>query len=71
MPAGPWPRLPIDRVFAAKGFGTVVTGTLHGGALWVGDPLVASPGGPEARVARPQHLTIDRLDGLGASGRGT
>ena len=48
--AGPWPRLPIDRVFAAKGFGTVVTGTLHGGALRVGDPLVASPGGPEARV---------------------
>ncbi len=48
--AGPWPRLPIDRVFAAKGFGTVVTGTLSGGLLRVGQTLVAIPGDLEGRV---------------------
>lgn len=45
-----WPRLPIDRVFAAKGHGTVVTGTLQGGSLRVGDALVAAPGGHACRV---------------------
>ena len=33
------PRLWIDRVFAPRGAGTVVTGTLVGGALTVGDVL--------------------------------
>ena len=47
---GPWPRVPVDRVFAAKGFGTVITGTLHGGRIETGDELVAVPGGPRARV---------------------
>ncbi len=35
------PRLWIDRVFAAKGSGTVVTGTLTGGSLTVDDELLA------------------------------
>jgi selenocysteine-specific elongation factor len=48
--AGPWPRLPVDRVFAKRGFGTVVTGTLQGGPLRSGDELRAVPGGPPARV---------------------
>ena len=34
------PRLWVDRAFAAKGAGTVVTGTLAGGRLRVGDELV-------------------------------
>jgi selenocysteine-specific elongation factor len=34
-----WPRLWVDRAFAAKGAGTVVTGTLTGGRLRVGDEL--------------------------------
>jgi len=38
------PRLPIDRVFALRGFGTVVTGTLWSGALQLGDELTAEPG---------------------------
>jgi selenocysteine-specific elongation factor len=38
-------RLPIDRVFTIKGFGTVVTGTLIGGSIRVGDELaIESPG---------------------------
>jgi selenocysteine-specific elongation factor len=44
------PRLWIDRVFAAKGSGTVVTGTLTDGRL-AADQLVAiEPGGRSARV---------------------
>lgn len=35
------PRLWIDRVFAAKGAGTVVTGTLTGGAITTDDELLA------------------------------
>ena len=38
------PRLWIDRSFAAKGSGTVVTGTLAGGTLRVGDDLVVMDG---------------------------
>ncbi|MGB8859606.1 MAG: selenocysteine-specific translation elongation factor [Ilumatobacteraceae bacterium] len=37
------PRLWIDRVFAAKGSGTVVTGTLTGGSVRVDDLLRAGP----------------------------
>jgi selenocysteine-specific elongation factor len=44
------PRLWIDRVFAAKGAGTVVTGTLTGGALEVGDEVVVEPGHRQVRV---------------------
>lgn len=47
---GPWPRLPIDRVFTAKGFGTVVTGTLTGGGLEVGQNLLAIPGEFPCRI---------------------
>ena len=44
------PRLWVDRVFAAKGAGTVVTGTLAGGSLAVDDDVVLEPGGHRARV---------------------
>ncbi|TMQ02829.1 MAG: selenocysteine-specific translation elongation factor [Deltaproteobacteria bacterium] len=43
-------RLPIDRVFTVKGFGTIVTGTVLGGAVAVGDELAVLPAGPTARV---------------------
>ncbi|MCS6915773.1 MAG: selenocysteine-specific translation elongation factor [Myxococcales bacterium] len=44
-------RLPVDRVFTVKGFGTVATGTLWGGRLRVGDELVPQPpGAPRAKV---------------------
>ena len=36
-------RLPIDRVFSMKGFGTVVTGTLVAGRITAEDELVALP----------------------------
>jgi selenocysteine-specific elongation factor len=43
-------RLPIDRVFTVKGFGTIVTGTVLGGAVALGDELAVLPGGLAARV---------------------
>ncbi len=36
-------RLPIDRVFSMKGFGTVVTGTVFDGNVAVGDEVEISP----------------------------
>lgn len=43
-------RLPIDRSFVLKGFGTVVTGTLWGGVLQTGDTLEIHPGAIEVRI---------------------
>ena len=43
VPAGAF--LPVDRVFTLAGRGTVVTGTLLGAALSVGDALVVQPRG--------------------------
>ena len=44
------PRLWVDRVFAAKGSGTVVTGTLTGGSISVGDELTLVPDDRHVRV---------------------
>jgi len=44
------PRLPIDRVFTVRGFGTVVTGTLTAGVLRVDDAVEVVPEGLSARV---------------------
>ena len=43
-------RLPIDRVFTMKGFGTVVTGTLVAGAVRKEDELELFPAGKRVRV---------------------
>jgi selenocysteine-specific elongation factor len=50
------PRLWIDRVFAAKGAGTVVTGTLTGGTIAVNDELVVVPSLLRGRVRGLQSL---------------
>ena len=44
------PRLPVDRVFTIKGFGTVVTGTLMAGRLRVDDRVEVFPAGLQAKV---------------------
>ena len=44
------PRLPIDRVFTMKGFGTVVTGTLVSGTIRKEDELEVFPVGKQVRV---------------------
>jgi len=43
-------RLPIDRVFTIRGFGTVVTGTAISGRLRVGEAVAVYPPGFKARV---------------------
>jgi len=43
-------RLPIDRVFTMKGFGTVVTGTLIAGTIRKEDELQLFPAGKRLRV---------------------
>ncbi len=57
--------LPIDRVFAIAGHGTVVTGTLMQGAIAVGDQLALAPGAREVRVRSLQIFgrKRERADG--------
>ncbi len=57
------PRLWVDRVFAAKGSGTVVTGTLTGGTLTRDGTVTVEPGGRTARIRSIQTLGsgIDRI----------
>jgi selenocysteine-specific elongation factor len=43
-------RLPVDRSFVLKGFGTVVTGTMWGGGLHTGDSVQFHPGKSPARI---------------------
>jgi selenocysteine-specific elongation factor len=48
--SGALARLPIDRVFTMKGFGTVLTGTLVAGTIHREDELEVLPGGPRVRI---------------------
>jgi len=43
-------RLPVDRVFSMKGFGTVITGTLISGSIHVGDTVMLYPSGITSKV---------------------
>ena len=52
-------RLPIDRVFSMKGFGTVVTGTLVSGRIAVDDELMIAPGDRIVKVRGVQvHVSV-------------
>ncbi len=46
---GPW-RLPVDRVFTMKGFGTVITGTAVGGTIAIGQEVEIYPRDVTAKV---------------------
>jgi selenocysteine-specific elongation factor len=46
---GPF-RLPVDRVFSMRGFGTVITGTSISGRLQIGDSVVIYPEGLKSKV---------------------
>lgn len=50
------PRVWIDRAFTIRGAGTVVTGTLSGGRLTVGDELAVLPGDVHGRARGLQSL---------------
>lgn len=59
--------LPIDRVFALPGHGTIVTGTLVQGAISVGDQLALAPLGREVRVRSVQIFGEKRERARGGS----
>ncbi len=77
-PAGPY-RLPVDRVFSIKGFGTVVTGTTLSGQISVGQEVTIYPRGLETRIrgiqthgaesneAHPGMRTALNIQGIGTS----
>jgi selenocysteine-specific elongation factor len=44
------PRIHVDRSFTIRGAGTVITGTLTGGSLAVGNEVRLYPSGPNARI---------------------
>ncbi|MGL5766268.1 MAG: selenocysteine-specific translation elongation factor, partial [Sarcina sp.] len=52
-------RLPIDRVFSVKGFGTVVTGSVLSGSINVGDTLMVYPKKTLVKVRGIQVHNID------------
>ncbi len=43
-------RLPVDRVFTMRGFGTVITGSLVSGMIGVGENIELFPAGIQAKV---------------------
>lgn len=49
------PRLPVDRAFSPKGVGTVVTGTLTGGALHAPGDVLLTPAGIVGNVRQLQN----------------
>ena len=53
------PRLFVDRAFTLRGIGTVVTGTLTGGTLRVGDTIFVQPKGIPARIRSLQTHSRD------------
>lgn len=53
------PRLPIDRAFSVSGFGTIVTGTLAGGSLQVGDNIELQPTAHLGRIRGLQSYKQD------------
>ncbi|MGI8770516.1 MAG: selenocysteine-specific translation elongation factor [Acidobacteriaceae bacterium] len=55
------PRMPLDRAFTMRGFGTVVTGTLLAGAIKSGEALVVQPGNRKVRVRGMQIHGRDEL----------
>jgi selenocysteine-specific elongation factor len=67
-PAGGLLRLPVDRSFTLRGFGTVVTGTLVSGSLATGDELEVLPSGRRGRV-RGLHVHGEARDGIEAGSR--
>ena len=74
-PHGPF-RMPIDRVFSMKGFGTVITGTAISGRIKTGDDLMFYPSRKSGKIrgiqvhnkdtqeAEAGHRTAINLQGL-------
>lgn len=61
-------RLPIDRIFTIRGFGTVVTGTVSGGNLSNGEIVDVIPGGLICKI-RGLQVHGEKVDGIFAGQR--
>jgi len=61
-------RLPVDRVFSMKGFGTVITGTLTSGSINVGDDIMVYPRKVISKV-RGIQVHSSRVDTAGPGTR--
>ncbi|HET7853027.1 MAG TPA: SelB C-terminal domain-containing protein, partial [Candidatus Methylomirabilis sp.] len=61
-------RLPIDRVFTIRGFGTIVTGTLWTGSLAIGDEVTILPKDLPSRVRR-LHVHNESVERVSAGQR--
>jgi selenocysteine-specific elongation factor len=61
-------RLPVDRVFTLRGFGTVATGTLVSGSLNAGEEIEILPSGRRARV-RGLQVHGQPVDSVAAGNR--
>jgi selenocysteine-specific elongation factor len=64
-------RLPIDRVFTMKGFGTVVTGTLLAGSIQKEEELEVFPCGAGALARVPANVHRIRVRGVQVHGQPT
>ncbi|MBC2703056.1 selenocysteine-specific translation elongation factor [Desulfobacula sp.] len=60
-------RLPVDRVFSMKGFGTVITGTLTSGSINTGDDIMVYP---KRIVSKVRGIQI-HSSGVDTAGPGT
>ncbi|MCF8143880.1 MAG: selenocysteine-specific translation elongation factor [Deltaproteobacteria bacterium] len=58
-------RLPIDRVFTMKGFGTVITGTSISGTIRTGDDVTVYPQGTSSKI-RGLHIHNKEVTEAGA-----
>ncbi|MBL6967733.1 MAG: selenocysteine-specific translation elongation factor [Desulfobacteraceae bacterium] len=58
-------RLPIDRVFTMKGFGTVITGTSISGKIGTGDEVTIYPQGISSKI-RGLHVHNQEVNEAGA-----
>ena len=67
-PASAPAYLPVDRVFALPGHGTIVTGTLMQGSVAAGDTLMLQPSGKSVRVRSVQTFN-QKIDRAGAGAR--
>ena len=57
-------RLPVDRVFTKRGFGTVVTGTLTSGIIGRGDAVAVYPSGKRGKVRRVEIFNREAAEAV-------
>lgn len=63
-------RMAIDRCFTLSGVGTVVTGTVHAGAIRTGEPVSIGPTAHGALTARVRSIHAqDRSSNIGLAGQ--